>query len=751
VRFLLVVCLTLMIAVPAQAATVRDDVGGGCAATRFTPAAGGLVTVTLRAAAGDWDLSVSDARSGHVHGRSAFSGARETVLAAGTAGRPLVARACRLRGPASRARVDFDFTRAAPVRRTFPAQLVRVPLTGVAALDRLEATGLDVTHNATPAYADVVLYSAGERARLLAAGFTAETRIADLRAVTARTLAQRAATPLPSGQATYRTLAEYGEQLKGIVAKYPAIARTVVAGSSIEGRPIEGVELAGNVNADDDGRPVFLVVGVHHAREWPAGEMPMEFALELAKLYGADARVTALLDRVRVIAIPVVNPDGFDISRTAGPGPGDNDGFTTLPLIVSDSAAYKRKNCRPTVGSEAVPCATRPALQGVDPNRNYGAFWGGVGSSTDPTAQNYRGTAPFSEPESEAIHKLSSTRSVTTIISHHTYTDPGVWLRQPGFCKTENQCSPDVDVVPDEAPMRALGDAMGQATGWRSALGWDIGEITGATEDWNYFTQGTLGYTPEQRGVNFHPDFEDAVVREYTGEDAGGAGGVREALLRAAEVAADPASHGVLSGTAPAGRTLRLTKAFDTATLQPGVVVKDKLDFTLKVPASGRFTWHVNQSTRPLSPTPESYRLTCEGPDGAVLEAREVVVARGQTVPLSLACGGPVAAAPTPTPVAVPPRLSLRAISLSTRRLNRIRHFSVRLRAVGGDVTGVRARLVRGRRTVASGSLRRLGSRSVSLRLRRGTRARSGTHRLIVTARAGGRTVSATRTLRLRR
>jgi hypothetical protein len=411
---------------------------------------------------------------------------------------------------------------------------------------------------------------------------------------------------------------------------------------------------------------VFAVMGLHHAREWPSGEMPMEFALDLADGYGKDARITSLLDRVRVVALPVINPDGFNVSRTSGETPFDDDPNATLPLIVADSAAYKRKNCRPAAGSESTPCITRPAFQGVDLNRNYGAYWGGVGSSSDPTAQNHRGPAPYSEPESEAVHRLSSTRSIVTIITHHTFTDEGEWLRQPGFCLKEsspcpipsspqNEAPTGDQIVPDEAGMKALGVAMGDATGWFSNAGWVIGEITGATEDWNYFAQGAYGYTPEQKGPNFHPDFETSVVREYVG--TGPRGGVREALMRAGEQAANPSFHSVLLGVAPAGRVLRLRKSFTTVTSQADVSVQDKLDFAVTVPDSGFYNWHVNQSTRPLSTAAEAYTLTCETAGGQVIETRAVSIARGETQAIDLPCGGPPVNPPTPTPPSTPGQL----------------------------------------------------------------------------------------------
>ena len=665
----------------------------GSAREAFTPAASGALTARLTGSSGDWDLALFDAASGTLLNGGATASRSETAVALVSPGREVVAQACRRSGSGSSAVLAFDMYEQA-LAAGEPAAMVRVPLAGGRTVHDLEALGLDVTHNTDSGGATVVLYSAAERAKLLAAGFTSETLVADMRSrdlararADQRYAASAAASPLPSGRDGYRTLADYSTDIKGLPEKYPGVARRIEIGKSIEGRPIEGVELAGDVNGRD-GRPVFAVVGLHHAREWPSGEMPMEFARDLAARYGKDARITSLLDRVRVIALPVMNPDGFNVSRTAGPTPFDDDPNVTLPLIASDGASYKRKNCRPAAGSEATPCITRPAAQGVDLNRNYGAYWGGEGSSDNPAAQNHRGSAPYSEPESESFRRLSSTRSIVTVISHHTFTDEGTWLRQPGFCPGAEPCSEADDVVPDEAGMKALGDAMGAATGWLSELGWKLSEITGATEDWNYFTQGTYGYTPEQRGPNFHPDFETAVVKEYVGTGPGAKGGVREALLRAGEQAANPSFHSVLLGAAPAGNVLRLRKSFATDTSQPSVKLQDKLDFAIRVPDSGFYNWHVNQSTRPLSAAPESYTLTCETPGGEVKETRVVTIARGETQAIDLSCGQ-AAPAPTPTPPSTPGQLlcpdTRSPVSSPTRGALRVSRGRVLVRGRASD------------------------------------------------------------------
>jgi murein tripeptide amidase MpaA len=77
---------------------------------------------------------------------------------------------------------------------------------------------------------------------------------------------------------------------------------------------VHGIEIAADVQRND-GRPVFLNMGVHHAREWPSVEIPMEFANDLIKNFGKDPRITDLLQRTRVIVVPVVNVDGYNLSR----------------------------------------------------------------------------------------------------------------------------------------------------------------------------------------------------------------------------------------------------------------------------------------------------------------------------------------------------------------------------------------------------------------------------------------------------
>jgi hypothetical protein len=138
---------------------------------------------------------------------------------------------------------------------------------------------------------------------------------------------------------------------------------------------------------------------------------------------------------------------------------------------------------------------------------------------------------------------------------------------------------------------------MAAANGYANIHGWELYDTTGTTEDWSYNATGGYGYTFEIGPNEFHPPFPQ-VVDEYVGAGAYAGKGNREAYLVALENAVDTATHAVITGKAPKGATLRLTKAFASPTWEDSF--EDRLETTMTVGSKGRYTWHVNQSTRPV-------------------------------------------------------------------------------------------------------------------------------------------------------
>ncbi|MDQ3934762.1 MAG: hypothetical protein M3340_09055 [Actinomycetota bacterium] len=631
----------------------------------------GYVTVRLAAARGsDWDLALYDRATGRYLSSSAAFGSSEVVQEWVRSGQTLVIQGCRRSGSARTARAlvvlaDLERPKAPPT-----ASLLRVNVADRGDYDRLQDLGVDVTHEAQDGHADVIAVGDAQRDLLAKNGFHFETRIADLTAHYAKgrqadaRFALDGGANLPSGnRSTYRTYEEIQQELKQLSEGYSSIVKPMtLPRKSFQGRPLDGVEIAANVRkSDEDGRPVFLLVAVHHAREWPSAEAAMEYAWMLAKGYGKDDRITSLLKRARVVVVPLINPDGYVDSRTSldpvdqvyglgfnpnldnptpDPSPDDND-LPTDCLITpvldpsSDACdvrlslaeaiappgglfAYRRKNCNGAVNNPGVPCKLQ---YGVDPNRNYGQLWGGPGSDGDRTSQTYRGPGPWSESETTAVHEYSQRRHVTSLITLHNVA--ALVLRPPGQSQQ--------GFAPDEAELKKVGDAMGEAAGYTSQYGFQLYDTAGTTEDWNYAAQGAFGYTIEigPKDGEFHMPYEVGFVEQWNGKYAGNGKGLREALMIGAETAADSRLHSVLDVKAPAGRKLQLRREFDTMTspyceeeakapllnyehpiigLLPYCVnehgstpIPDFLDTSVRVPFNGKVAWHVNPSTRPFS------------------------------------------------------------------------------------------------------------------------------------------------------
>jgi hypothetical protein len=485
----------------------------------------------------------------------------------------------------------------------FATQLVRVNVPTQADRDRLTELGVDLTEHAGHTYVEVVLHTLDDASRLAAAGFTWTVTIPDLalreleiNKTNAQYAAATSVSPLPSGRDGYRKLADYEAGLRDLAASNPTLVRlTTLSRRTLEGREILGVEIGENVAARD-GRPTFLMMGLHHAREWPSGEHAMEFAVDLVKSYTAgNARVRGLLAKTRVVIVPVINPDGFEQSRKWGDlvdlREVDNGG--TVTILGTPGNAYKRKNCRIADGVDTTPAgACEPSSpggygMGVDLNRNYGGLWGGPGASDVSAEPDYRGGGPFSEPETQAVRELISSRQVTALITNHTFSN--LVLRPPGIRAAGETV--------DEVALKELGARMTAQNGYRNIHGWQLYDTTGTTEDWSYNATGGFGYTFEIGPDEFHPPFPK-VIDEYLGAGLYAGKGNREAYLLALEAAADPLLHSVVSGKAPTGAVLRLTKSFDTATSQPAPI-RDTLVSTMVVPAGNKYSWHVNPSTRP--------------------------------------------------------------------------------------------------------------------------------------------------------
>jgi hypothetical protein len=366
------------------------------------------------------------------------------------------------------------------------------------------------------------------------------------------------------------------------------------------------------------------MTGLHHAREWPTVELTMEFVWDVLKSDRVDPHITALLDSVRFIVVPIVNPDGYDMSRT----------------LINEQ---KRKNCRVELGKVPTWAECAAAVNsnaGVDLNRNYGAFWGGGGATIGVSGGSSRGESPFSEPEIQSIRDLMQNNQIVVALSNHT-PDAKV-LRVPSAAEEP--------VPADVVPYDSLAQTLGGDLKWPAGPWPRIYYVaSGTMEETAYYSAGTFSFTfenaPGQR--SFHPAYS-FVIDQYLGTGAYPGSSARAGFLRLLGAAANPALHSVLHVRAPSGAKLTLAKAFSMesspvvnadSTKGAPLSFPMQLTSTLVMPkGQTSIDWHVNPSPRPSQHAqewlPESWTVTCAL--AGHTQSTTVIVKRGATATVDL-------------------------------------------------------------------------------------------------------------------
>uniref|UniRef100_A0A1B0FK84 Peptidase M14 domain-containing protein n=1 Tax=Glossina morsitans morsitans TaxID=37546 RepID=A0A1B0FK84_GLOMM len=148
-----------------------------------------------------------------------------------------------------------------------------------------------------------------------------------------------------------------------------------------------GLSLAGQTSSD--GRNTIFIEGGTHAREWISISVALNCIYQLTE---KNLRHRDLLGKLRFFIVPLVNPDGYEYTRTTNP--------------------RWRKNRRPHSEEKHI---------GTDCNRNFDFHWDL--NSSKVKRNTYQGEKPFSEPETRALaktlHRLSP--QLLFFLSLHSY------------------------------------------------------------------------------------------------------------------------------------------------------------------------------------------------------------------------------------------------------------------------------------------------------------------------------------------
>ena len=286
----------------------------------------------------------------------------------------------------------------------------------------LARLGLDLEHgNWQPNESFTGEFSTVELAIIRRAGFSYDTLIADLEAYIldqnrrSDAAILRGASDCNGGfypiktprnyrygsMGGYLTYQEMLSTLDSMRRLYPNLisVKTPISDSlkTIEGRPIHWLRISDNPDRDETDEPQVFYNALHHAREPNSMSQLIFYMWYLLENYATDPEVKFLVDNTALYFVPCVNPDGYVYNQTTNPFGG----------------GFWRKNRRTNADNSF----------GVDLNRNYGYKWGfnNNGSSGQPSSDIYRGTAAFSEPETELIRRFCNEHRFQVALNYHTY------------------------------------------------------------------------------------------------------------------------------------------------------------------------------------------------------------------------------------------------------------------------------------------------------------------------------------------
>lgn len=161
------------------------------------------------------------------------------------------------------------------------------------------------------------------------------------------------------------------------------------------GRSIYSLRISDNPEKLE-AEPEVLYTSLTHAREPLSMHQMVFFMWYVLENYDTNEEIKNLVDNTQLHFVPCVNPDGYIYNQNTYPNGG---------------GLWRKNRWRDRFGRAF----------GVDLNRNFGYEWGlENGSSDDPNRGNYRGTAPFSEPETRALRDLCKDHQFQIALNYHS-------------------------------------------------------------------------------------------------------------------------------------------------------------------------------------------------------------------------------------------------------------------------------------------------------------------------------------------
>lgn len=298
------------------------------------------------------------------------------------------------------------------------------------------------------------------------------------------------------GYSCYRSVEETYSDAQQLADDNPDLAEWLDIGDSWEktnglgGHDLRVLKITNSTVAGP--KPALFVMSAIHAREYTTAETNTRFAEYLLDNYDTNADARWLIDNHEIHLSLQSNPDGRKKAETG----------------ISWRKNTNESYCNPTSNS-----------RGADLNRNFEFQWACCnGSSGNQCSETYRGTAPGSEPEVEAIQDYvralfpdergpnpTDAAPLDTqgiFIDVHSFSELVLWSW--GWTDT---------LAPNDDGMRSLGRKFAYFNNYAPEPASDLYITDGTTDDFAYGELGVPAYTFEL-GTSFFQDcgsFESTV------------------------------------------------------------------------------------------------------------------------------------------------------------------------------------------------------------------------------------------------
>ncbi len=270
-----------------------------------------------------------------------------------------------------------------------------------------------------------------------------------------------------------------------LASAYPGMVKLSSIGKSVEGRDLTLLKIG-------KGEKKVLFLGAHHAREYISSSYLMKMVDEYLRAYAGSGKygnynVKNLLDSLTIYVVPMVNPDGVNLVQHGVDSVKDPAKVKAMAQLGKDYSEWKAN------------------IHGVDLNRQYPCHWEDKPSQTGgPASEMYKGTAPTTEPEVQAVMKLCGEDRFELAASFHSKGEIIYWAD-----------SGTVDAIP---AAQSIAQSLADVSGYElTPVSEDPASYGGGFENWfrqEYHLPGfCVELTPEGGGNGPFDDsrFDSAV------------------------------------------------------------------------------------------------------------------------------------------------------------------------------------------------------------------------------------------------